>query len=238
MSKNVLKYAKSRFNDNILQFLVFYTRFHILYSDFPLHYAFCINMGEVEGCELQNILHMASESANLNSKEQKFLIFRLKCILYDISKLILFTAFFAVMHKLSGFIFAFLIFYPIRQISGGLHFKHYFSCLVFSFVYMLLVVAVLSPLTLELAVVVPILAVCATVIYAIGPIRPPSRPALSKQEFAEHRKKAFSIVCYEAVLVVLFFDSELASVGYWTIILHTLQLVIAFIVKKGGERNA
>ncbi len=187
---------------------------------------------------MQNILHMASESANLNSKEQKFLIFRLKCILYDISKLILFTAFFAVMHKLSGFIFAFLIFYPIRQISGGLHFKHYFSCLVFSFVYMLLVVAVLSPLTLELAVVVPILAVCATVIYAIGPIRPPSRPALSKQEFAEHRKKAFSIVCYEAVLVVLFFDSELASVGYWTIILHTLQLVIAFIVKKGGERNA
>lgn len=195
-------------------------------------------IGEVEGCELQNILHMASESANLNSKEQKLLIFRIKCFLYDISKLILFLAFFAIIHQLSSFIFAFLIFYPIRQISGGLHFKHYFSCLVFSFVYMILVVAALSPLTLELAVVVPILAVCATVIYAIGPIRPPSRPALSKQEFAEQRRKAFSIVCYEAVLIVLFFDSALASAGYWTIILHTLQLVMAFIIKKGGERNA
>lgn len=187
---------------------------------------------------MQNILHMASESASLNSKEEKILIFRVKCFLYDISKLILFLAFFAAIHKLSSFIFAFLIFYPIRQISGGLHFKRYFSCLVFSFVYMILVVAVLAPLTLELAVVVPILAVCAAAIYAIGPIRPPSRPALSKQEFAEHRRKAFSIVCYEAVLIVLFFDSDLASAGYWTIILHTLQLVMAFIFKKGGERNA
>ena len=187
---------------------------------------------------MQNILRMASENANLNSKEQKFLVFRVKCILYDISKLILFIAFFAGIHKLSSFIFAFLIFYPIRQISGGLHFKHYFSCLVFSFVYMYLVVAVLSPLTLGLAVVVPILTVCTIVIYVIGPIRPPSRPALSKQEFAEHRKKAFSIVCYEAILIVLFFDSNLASAGYWTIILHTLQLVMAFIIRKGGERNA
>lgn len=187
---------------------------------------------------MQNILRMASENANLNSKEQKFLIFRVKCILYDISKLILFITFFAVIHRLSSFIFAFLIFYPIRQISGGLHFKHYFSCLVFSFVYMYFVVVVLAPVSLGLAVVVPILAVCAAVIYVIGPIRPPSRPALSKQEFAEQRKKALSIVCYESVLIVLFFNSSLASAGYWTIILHTLQLVMAFIIKKGGERNA
>lgn len=187
---------------------------------------------------MQNILRMASENANLNSKEQKFLIFRVKCILYDVSKLILFVAFFAVIHKLSSFIFAFLIFYPIRQISGGLHYKHYFSCLVFSFVYMVLVVTVLAPLTLNLAAVVPILAVCATVVYAIGSIRPPSRPALNQQEFAEQRRKALNIVCYESVLIVLFFDSRLASAGYWTIILHTLQLVMAFIIKKGGERNA
>lgn len=187
---------------------------------------------------MQNILRMASESANLNSKEQKVLIFRIKCIIYDISKLILFVTFFAVIHRLSSFIFAFLIFYPIRQISGGLHFKHYISCLAFSFVYMVFVVIVLAPLTLDFAVVVPILAVCAAVVYAIGPVRPPSRPALNKQEFAEQRKKALSIVCYEAVLVVLFFDSDLASVGYWTIILHPLQLVMAYFIKKGGERNA
>ena len=186
---------------------------------------------------MQKILHMASENANLNSKEQKFLIFRAKCILYDISKLILFVAFFAGMHKLRSFVYSFLIFYPIRQISGGLHFKHYFSCLMFSFAYMYLVVVMLAPLTLELAVIVPILIVCAAVIYAIGPIRPPSRPALSKQEFAEQRKKALSIVCYECVFIVLFYDSMLASAGYWTIILHTIQLIVAFIIKKGGERN-
>lgn len=187
---------------------------------------------------MQKILRMASENANLSSKEQKFLIFRIKCMLYDISKLILFITFFAAIHKLDSFVYAFLIFYPIRQISGGLHFKHYVSCLVFSFVYMYLAVAVLAPITLELVAVVPILVTCAGIIYLIGPIRPPSRPALSRQEFEEHRKKALGIVCYESVLIILFFDSRLASAAYWTIILHALQLIMAFIIKKGGEKNA
>ncbi len=85
---------------------------------------------------MQRLLHVAKERVNLSPKEQTFLIFRIKCILYDISKLILFIAFFAAMHKLNSFVYAFLIFFPIRRISGGLHFKHYVSCLIFSFVYM------------------------------------------------------------------------------------------------------
>ncbi len=187
---------------------------------------------------MQRLLHVAKERVNLSPKEQTFLIFRIKCILYDISKLILFIAFFAAMHKLNSFVYAFLIFFPIRRISGGLHFKHYVSCLIFSFVYMYLAVVVLAPIRLEFAVVVPILTICAIVIYWIGPIRPPSRPALSRPEFEEHRKKALSIVCYEAVLIVLFFDNPLSGAGYWTIILHALQLIVAFMMKKGGERNA
>ncbi len=187
---------------------------------------------------MRNILHMADTYANLNSKEQKLLSFRIKCLFYDISKLILFVAFFTAIHKLNSFVYAFLIFYPIRQISGGLHFKRYFSCLAFSFVYMYLIVAILAPLKLELAAVVPILAACAAVIYMIGPIRPPSRPALSKPEFEEHRRKALCIVCYEIVFIILFFDSQIASAGYWAIILHTLQLIIAYMIKKGGEKNA
>lgn len=186
---------------------------------------------------MQKILNLAGETIPLSPKVQKLFIFRLKCMLYDVSKLILFIAFFAVIQRLDSFVFAFLIFFPIRQISGGLHFKHYLSCLLFSFIYMYLVVVVLAPIRLGLAIAIPVLAVCAIVVYLIGPIRPPSRPALTKQEFEEHRRRSFSIVCYELVLILLFFDSRLSSAGYWTIILHTMQLIIAFIFKKGGEKN-
>ena len=189
---------------------------------------------------MQKILRMAYENANLSTKEQKFMTFRLKCMLYDISKVILFVAFFAAIHRLDSFVYAFLIFFPIRQVSGGLHFKHYVSCLMFSFVYMYAAVILLAPMKLALAVVIPILAVCAAVVYMIGPILAPTRPALTKQEFAERQIKTFKIVCYEIVLTILFFNSDLASAGYWTIILHTLQLMIAWIIKnfkKGGERN-
>lgn len=189
---------------------------------------------------MQKILRMAYENAELSAKEQKFMTFRLKCMLYDISKVILFIAFFTAIHKLDSFAYAFLIFFPIRQVSGGLHFKHYMSCLIFSFVYMYAAVVLLAPMKLALAAVIPILVVCAVIIYKIGPILAPTRPALSRQEFAEQRQKAFKIVCYEIVLTILFFDSDLASAGYWTIILHTMQLLIAFMmknIKKGGEKN-
>lgn len=189
---------------------------------------------------MQKILRMAYENADLSPKEQKFMTFRIKCMLYDVSKVVLFVAFFAAIHKLDSFVYAFLIFFPIRQVSGGLHFKHYTSCLIFSFVYMYAAVMLLAPMKLALAAVIPILAVCAAVVYAIGPILAPTRPALTKQEFAERRQKAVHIICYEIVLTILFFDSELASVGYWTIIMHSLQLVIAWIMKnckKGGEKN-
>lgn len=189
---------------------------------------------------MQKILRMAYENTGLSSKEQKFLIFRLKCMLYDVSKVILFVSFFTAIHRLDSFMYAFLIFFPVRQVSGGQHFKHYVSCLLFSFAYMYTVVILLTPIKLALAVIIPILAVCAVVIYRIGPILSPSRPALTKQEFAERRKRALNIICYEIVLTILFFDSELASAGYWTIMMHTLQLVTAWIMKnfrKGGERN-
>ena len=189
---------------------------------------------------MQKILRMAYENADLSPKEQKFMTFRIKCMLYDMSKVILFVAFFAAIHQLDSFVYAFLIFFPVRQVSGGLHFKHYASCLIFSFVYMYAAVVLLAPIKLALAAVIPILAICATVIYMIGPILAPTRPALTKQEFAERRLKAFKIICYEIVLTILFFNSDLASAGYWTIILHTMQLMIAWIIKnfkEGGERN-
>lgn len=186
---------------------------------------------------MQKILNIAAENLNLTPREQKLFLFRFKCILYDISKLILFAAFFIAIQKTECFLYAFLIFFPIRQISGGLHFKHYASCLMFSFIYLYLAIVVLAPVALTFTVAAPVLVGCAAVVYLIGPIRPASRPALSAQEFEEHRRKAFSIVCYELVLILLFFDSALASVGYWTVILHTLQLTIAFILKKGGEKT-
>lgn len=189
---------------------------------------------------MQKILRMAYENTGLSSKEQKFLTFRLKCMLYDVSKVILFVLFFTAIHKLDSFVYAFLIFFPVRQVSGGLHFKHYVSCLLFSFAYMYTAVILLAPIKLALAVVIPILAACAVVIYRVGPILSPTRPALTKQEFTERRQKAFNIICYEIVLTILFFDSGLASAGYWTIVMHTLQLVTAWIIKnfrKGGEND-
>ena len=79
---------------------------------------------------------------------------------------------------------------------------------------------------------------CAATIYVIGPIQAPTRPALTEVEIAKRRKNAMFAVAYAAVLTSLFFQSRLGMVGFWVIMLHTLQLVIAFIKKKGGVCRA
>ncbi|MCD8039205.1 MAG: accessory gene regulator B family protein [Lachnospiraceae bacterium] len=194
---------------------------------------------------MQKMLNMAmaaavGESDNgtvIDSKTRKLLIFRIKCILYDVSKLIIFIAFFAAIRQLSRFMYAFLTFFPQRRISGGLHFKKYSSCLIFSFAYMAIVVMALAPLKIGFSSAAFVLVVCIAIIYLIGPMRQPSRPALSKPEFEELRRKAACIACYESAIALLFYESELSAVGFWTIVLHTVQLMIAFLIRKVGEKH-
>ena len=178
------------------------------------------------------------QNMHMTPREEKFFIFGLKCFLYDFSKLAMFLIFFGLVHKLDYFVFAYAVMLPLRKISGGLHFKHYTSCLIFSFCFFLAAIMLLAPIKLPFIIVMIAFMVCAVVIYVIGPIQAPTRPALAETEIAKRRKNAMFAIVYAAVLTGLFFESRLGMVGFWVIMLHTLQLVIAFIKKKGGVCHA
>ena len=81
------------------------------------------------------------ENMSLTVREQKLFVYYLKCILYDVSKLILFLFIFSMLHMLPEFLLTFVIQFPLRTISGGLHFRHYWSCFAFSLVYLFLITA-------------------------------------------------------------------------------------------------
>lgn len=180
---------------------------------------------------------MVLQNMHLTPREEKFFVFRIKCLLYDFSKLAIFLVFFGLMHRLDCFLLAYAVMFPLRQASGGLHFKHYISCLIFSFGFFAADILLLVPVTLPVAAVCLIFPVCAAISYAIGPIQAPTRPPLAEQEIAKHRKKALAAFAYAAIITVILYQFRLESIGYWTIILQTLQLIIAFIKKKGGETH-
>lgn len=81
-----------------------------------------------------------------------------------------------------------------------------------------------------------ILCICIVINCKIGPITSDSRPMLTEAKIQNGRFHIFIATLYEALLTLLFYESALAPIGFWTIVLHSIQLVIANYKKKRGER--
>lgn len=170
------------------------------------------------------------ENMNLTVREQKLFIYYLKCILYDVSKLVLFLFIFSMLHMLPKFLLTFIVQFPLRTISGGLHFRHYWSCFAFSFVYLFLIVALLSKILIPFKIGIILLVLCIIIIYQIGQVRSPSRPSLSDAKLLHHKRAALISAGCEAIIAILIYQTNFAPILYWSIILHTMQLII-------GKRN-
>lgn len=170
----------------------------------------------------------ASEKARLN--------YFFSCIIYEGSKIILFLLFFALTKHIKGFLYSILILLPLRVISGGLHFKHYLSCLTFSFGYFYLVIVPLSDSMPAYNVTLVTLCIGILINCYIGPVTSDSRPVLSAEDIKRGKLHIFIATIYDTLLTMLFYDTELAPVGFWTIMLHSVQLIIARLRKKRGEK--
>ena len=96
-------------------------------------------------------------------------------------------------------------------------------------------IVVLEPFKLPIGISSLLLIVCAVINYKIGPVTSISRPQLKPEEIKKGKLNIFIATCYEVILTMLFFDTVLSTIGFWTIVLHTLQLIIANFRKKRGE---
>lgn len=173
---------------------------------------------------------------DLSTTDKAKLNYFFSCIIYEGSKLLLFLIFFILTYRIKGFLYSMIILLPLRIISGGLHFKHYLSCLAFSFGYFYVVNVPLMGMMPSLGVTLIILCACTLINYRIGPITSDSRPALAPQEIQKGRLHIFIATVYDTILTALFYDTSLAPIGFWTIVLHSLQLIIATLRKKRGEK--
>lgn len=185
-----------------------------------------------------NILngYMTNEMG-LSPSEQKFVIFKFKCIVYDLSKLAIMSLSFYFLGYFREFLFASMIAAPLRIYSGGLHFKHYISCFLFSFGYFSLVIFCLSTIRLPFYTCAFLMAVCSFLNFCSSPVQSASRPSLPADEIHKDKQRTLLLSIYCMALVLLFYHTPLAPVGYWTILLHSVQLMIAKKIRKDGEKH-
>lgn len=161
--------------------------------------------------------------------------FLFKTVFSELSKMIIIG--FLFHDRLLLYLFALCMMLYLRCSTGGLHFYTYLGCLASTFLYIWLAIVLLPSIQLPSYVQTFALLICMMVCYFIGPVTSKYRPQPSPQ----HSKHCINVTCggifLYALILYIIPANPLTIVGFWIIILHSLQLLVAKICKKGGGKN-
>ena len=170
------------------------------------------------------------EKHNLSNYQIAQLEFLGKTLLSEISKTLIMGIIF---HKhLPTYFFALLIMLVLRCSTGGIHFYTYVGCLTTSIIFLWAGIILLPNIAVPLIVKLILLLLCIISCYYIGPVPSKYRPPYSRK-FIQKCKLVISafIFLYTIVLYVVP-ESPYINVGFWIIILHSLQLLVAKYTRK------
>lgn len=162
-------------------------------------------------------------------------IFFFKSTFSEVSKTLIMALLF---HRyLPEYFFALFVMLFLRCSTGGIHFYTYLGCLLMSISYMAFSIVLLPMLQLPLPIQIILLILAMLVCFCIGPV-----VSKYRKEAAPDKKLRFRLIAsgfiFIYTLILMFFPKvELLHVGFWVIITHSLQLIVAKIQKKGDKEN-
>ncbi len=184
------------------------------------------------------ILDKIQSAYSLSERDRIYLKFSFTALFYDISKIALFLVFFAFMGKTTVFLFDMLLLVLLRGNQGGLHLKHYTTCLLFSFGTFLAAIYLMpSLLIIPKPIMLFVLLLCIMVNYCIGPIRSEQCQMKDTSFFKYLQFNTFLVIFIYLIVLYLFPPNYLLTTGFWIIIFHSLQLAVAKGLKYMKERR-
>lgn len=182
---------------------------------------------------MEQLKRHLKETYNLSNYQLAQVSFLFKTIASEISKILIMGILFH--NQLPLYLFALSVMLCLRGSTGGLHFYTYAGCLVTSALYLGLAIYILphnmSAKSFQLIGVL----LCILLCNYIGPITSKYRPDSCKEHFTQCKRFITIFISFYALLIYIMPESNYLNVGFWVIILHSLQLVIAKICKKGGK---
>lgn len=159
------------------------------------------------------------------------LCFLFKTLFSEISKIIIMGI---LLHNhLPAYFFSLFVMLFLRCSTGGLHFYTYAGCLLTSILYITLSIRILPNISLPVYLQLLLLLLCIGICYRIGPIVSKYRPTPSQQLFVRGRNTTCTFIFIYALAIYIIPANHLMTAGFWTIILHSLQLIVAKIRQKG-----
>ncbi len=190
---------------------------------------------------MEYIMNKVQAEYGFSDYQIKLIRFSLTGLFYDASKTLIFFLYFHAAGRLPEFLFAVVPLILLRTRTGGIHFRKYWSCFLFSFAYLYLCINVLPViLTIHPLVIYPVLLLCAVTDFLIGPASLKEKPSvqdayykdLQKTTTKKARIQSFQVVFLVAVLIFIFPEQPCLIVSFWTVVLHTIQLSVIKLMKE------
>lgn len=151
------------------------------------------------------------------------------------SKLILMTILFVVLGKFELYAIAVVTLLPIRIFSGGLHFNHYISCLLFTTSFFVLCVFLSTHLYLSQQCQSIINGICLFITFFTGPVTSKKRPPLSHRQYNMYRLISSGLLFIYVVCFIVADTFPHRNLCFHVITLQTIQLVCARLARKGEK---
>ena len=153
-------------------------------------------------------------------------------ILSDVSKLIIMGIYFF------QYLAAIATLLVLRTCTGGLHFKHYFSCLALSFFLLYIGICQLPKILLPRPLYFVLLLLCILINYLFAPIVSSYRPIPNGIQIRKAKRQAFHIITIYALIMYIVPPNQYIITGFWIIMLQSFQLLAAKIVRKEVPHEA
>lgn len=158
----------------------------------------------------------------------KVMDYFIKTCLSEISKFMLMGFFFSYFSAFPYYLYATLILWVLRFCSGGLHCKTYMGCLLFSHTYLVLCILVLPRLYLSTIWELILLLMCIVISYFIAPVPSIYRQHITSNHRKQYRTYLFIFLFIHFIFTFIFPQNQYLTVGFWVIMIHMLQLTIAY----------
>lgn len=168
----------------------------------------------------------------LTQRERLMREYYIKCFLSEFNKICIFFVIFACLHLTIEYLFALLFLMLFRTNGGGLHFNHYTTCLFvsFSFLYASIFLAIhIVPANILLYIST---IVCGFLGYYFVPITSNNRPPANDTQIQKAKRTTVKLILVFFILICFCPHNRYVLIGYWTMILHIFQLLIARMKKE------
>lgn len=184
---------------------------------------------------MKKFLNYIQKRYNYTDYQIKVIKYFFMCMGSDCSKLLIILGFSAIIDRFVPCLISLVALVLLRTSGGGFHCERYVTCLLFSFSFTFVAIILAECVALIYSVAILGMLISIIVAYKLVPIVSYHRPEPPKELVKRSRITNFSFLICCTFAVIVFYENPYCILLFWICVLHTAQLILAFLCRKGGK---